>query len=221
MKQIIKKDIYKPIILTIWGVLIVIFLWQVIRLNIPLQNYPRLIADTIQQFGIVAPLLFIFLFAIRPLIFFPATLLSVSAGFLFGPWKAIVILMIAENLSSFVSYSAGKYVGKDMLQKMDSKNIWLHKFETYFHHNEFLTILILRLIYAPFDLLGYFAGASNISYRSFALATIVGIIPGLTTVAFLGRSATHPFYLLISAFFFVIGIFISKVLKFRYSKERL
>jgi len=212
------KNYLKPIILFLWGTLIVFSLYLILSSGIPLSAYPKLIADAVGRYGVAVPILFILLYAIRPLIFFPATLLSVSAGFLFGPWKAIAILMIAENLSSFVSYQAGKYVGKDMLQKMDDKNIWLHKFESYFHHNEFLTILLLRLIFVPFDLLGYFAGASNISYKAFALGTIIGIIPGLITVAFLGGSATHPLYLIISLIFFIFGIFLSKVIKNRYSK---
>ncbi len=219
MKYQLHKDIYRPIILTIWGVIIIVAFTTIVRSGIPLHDYPLVISKTVAAYGYMAPILFILLYAIRPLIFFPATILSLSAGLLFGPWKAIIILIIAENLSSSVSYSAGKYVGKSMLAKMDKNNIWLHKFESYFHHNEFITILTLRLIYAPFDLVGYFAGASNIRYSAFALATIIGIVPGLTTVAFLGGSTTHSIYLLLALIFFLLGIGISKLIKSRYSKE--
>jgi uncharacterized membrane protein YdjX (TVP38/TMEM64 family) len=219
MKYQLRKDIYRPIILTIWGVMILVAFAIILRSGTPLRDYPHVISNTVSGYGYMAPILFILLYAVRPLIFFPATILSLSAGILFGPWKAIAILMIAENLSSLVSYSAGKYVGKTILAQMDAKNIWLHKFESYFHHNEFITILTLRLIYAPFDLVGYFAGASNIRYSAFALATIIGIIPGLTTIAFLGGSTAHPTYLLLALIFFVLGIGISKLIKARYSKD--
>lgn len=219
MKFQIHKDIYRPIILIVWGVMIIVTFTMILRSGIPLRDYPYVISKTVSRYGYMAPILFILLYAVRPLILFPATILSLSAGLLFGPWKAIIILMIAENLSSFVSYSTGKYVGKTILAQMDKNNIWLHKFESYFHHNEFITILILRLIYAPFDLVGYFAGASNIRYRAFALATIIGIIPGLTTVAFLGGSTTHPLYLIMAIIFFTLGFGISKLIKSRYSKD--
>jgi len=219
MKSLLSKNIYRPIILTIWGVMVIITFTMILRSGIPLRDYPNVILNTVSGYGYMAPILFILLYAIRPLIFFLATILSLSAGLLFGPWKAIIVLMIAENLSSLVSYSAGKYVGKNILAQMDKNNIWLHKFESYFHHNEFITILILRLIYAPFDLVGYFAGASSIHYSSFALATLIGIIPGLTTVAFLGGSAAHPIYLVMALLFFIMGIGISKLIKSRYSKD--
>jgi len=212
---------YKPIILSLWAIFVIISLAMIFRSGIALNEYPKVIASTIQEYGVLAPLLFILLFAIRPLIFFPATLLSLSAGFLFGPWKAIAILIVAENLSSLVSYSAGKYAGKELFAKLDKSNTLLHSFEKYFHHNEFITILILRLLFVPFDLLGYFAGASNINYKSFALATFIGIIPGLVTAAFLGGSVTNPYYLGIAGAFFILGIFISKLIKRRYSKTTL
>jgi len=212
---------YKPIVLSFWGILAITSLAMIFRSGIPLNEYPSVIASTIQEYGVIAPFLFILLFAIRPLLFFPATVLSLSAGFLFGPWKAIAILIVAENLSSLVSYTAGKYAGKELFAKLDKSNTLLHSFEKYFHHNEFITILILRLLFVPFDLLGYFAGASNISYKSFALATFIGIIPGLVTAAFLGGSAAHPYYLGIAGAFFILGIFISKRIKKRYIKTNL
>lgn len=216
-----KQQKLKPFILSLWGIIAIISLTLIFRSGIPLNEYPPLIASTIKEYGTIAPFLFILLFAIRPLIFFPATLLSLSAGFLFGPWKAILILIVAENLSSFVSYSAGKYAGKELFAKLDKNNALLHSFEKYFHHNEFITILILRLIFVPFDLLGYFAGASNVSYKSFALATLIGILPGLATASFLGGSAIHPYYLVLAAVFFILGIFISKYIKKRYSKTSI
>lgn len=209
---------YKPIILSFWAIIAVISLTLIFRSSVPLNDYPQLIAGTINEYGTLAPFLFILLFAIRPLIFFPATLLSLSTGFLFGPWKAIAILIVAENLSSLVSYFAGKYAGKEFFAKVEKRNALVHSFEKYFHHNEFITILILRLIFVPFDLLGYFAGASNIRYKSFALATLIGILPGLATAAFVGGSATHPYYLILAGAFFILGIFISKFIKKRYSK---
>ena len=72
---------------------------------------------------------------------------------------------------------------------------------------------MLRLLYAPFDLVGYFAGASVISYKDFALATFVGIVPGLITAAFLGGSVYSPSNLLISGFFFMFGLAVSKFIK--------
>jgi len=209
------KNIFeiKKILFIFWIILIVSSLYRLFTLGISLSEYPEFIADKVNSFGIWAPVLFIALFAIRPLIFFPATILSLSAGALFGPITAVFILIIAENLSSLISYTVGKYFGKSILDSLDRNNRFIHSFEKYFHQNGFISVLMLRLLYAPFDLVGYFSGASNIAYRDFALATFIGILPGLITAAFLGGSIYSPVNLLISGFFFILGLVITKFIK--------
>jgi uncharacterized membrane protein YdjX (TVP38/TMEM64 family) len=47
---------------------------------------PATIRDFILSFGAWAPILYIFLYTVRPLVFFPAILLTLSGGLSFGPW---------------------------------------------------------------------------------------------------------------------------------------
>jgi len=140
-------------------------------------------------------------------------LLSLSAGALFGPTKAVLILIVAENLSAFISYTMGKYFGKSIIASLDKNNRFIHTFEKYIYKNGFSSVLTLRLLYAPFDLVGYFAGSSSISYKEFATATFVGILPGLFMSAFLGGSFRNPINILISIIFFILGIILSKFIK--------
>jgi len=203
----------KKILFVFWIMMIGITVYNIVTIEIPLNEYPEYIASSMKQFGIWAPLFFILLFAIRPLIFFPATILSLSAGVLFGTTQAIVILIIAENLSSFVSYTLGKYFGRSIIDALDKKNVFIHKFESYLHENGFIAVLTMRLLYAPFDLVGYFSGSSNIPYKDFATATFVGILPGIFMSAFLGGSLHNPMNIFISVVFFILGIVLSRFIK--------
>jgi uncharacterized membrane protein YdjX (TVP38/TMEM64 family) len=206
----------KKVLVVLWVSLVLFVLWLLFKAQVPLTQYPQIIADFIDGFGLWAPVIFILLFAVRPFIFFPATILSLSAGLLFGTQKAILLLLIAENLSALVSYSIGKYFGAVIISKFDNKNKALRMFETYFHTNDFITILSLRLIFAPFDLVGYVAGATAIPYRSFAVATFVGIIPGLLMSAFLGGSLANPYYIGVAVILFVVALSLSKFIKKRH-----
>jgi uncharacterized membrane protein YdjX (TVP38/TMEM64 family) len=209
------KSTSKKYLALVWLLLFLVVIWKLVALQIPIPEYPQRISDFVKNFGVWAPIIFILLFAVRPFIFFPATILSLSAGLLFGTSQAILLLLIAENLSAFVSYSIGKYFGAGIIAKFDTENKIMSKFEKYFHTNDFITILSLRLIFAPFDLVGYVAGASKISYRSFALATFLGIIPGLLMSAFLGGSIANPYYLGVAVILFVLTLVVSKLIKKR------
>jgi len=211
---------FKKLISLLWILLVAISFWQFINSNITFSQFPKFIVAKIEFFVICAPFIFVLLYVIRPILFFPATILSLSAGIIFGPVKAIVILIIAENISAFVSYSMGKYFGKNFIDKLNKNSFFIRMFEKNIHNNDFVFILVTRLLFMPFDLVGYFAGASDINYSAFASATLIGIIPGLITVAFLGGSLTNPYNLFISVMFFIIGILLSRyVKKYYYNKN--
>ena len=60
-----------------------------------------------------------------------------------------------------------------------------------------LTIVTLRIVpVAPFVVINLVAGASHISFRDFALGTLVGLLPGIVAIAFfadgLVRSIRDP-----------------------------
>lgn len=48
--------------------------------------------------------------------------------------------------------------------------------------NSFETVLIMRFIFLPYDLVNYLAGILRIDLKAFILATLLGSIPG--TIAF-------------------------------------
>jgi uncharacterized membrane protein YdjX (TVP38/TMEM64 family) len=209
-----KKHI-KLTLFCLWLLLIGGAIYLYFKLNIPLSEYLTIIRDFIVKFGVLAPIIYIIVYTIRPLIFFPATLLTTLSGVLFGPFWGVIYTVIGENLSANVSFIVGRYFGKDVMGKMTGKTKLTYLMECKFRDNGFTSVLIMRLIYIPFDLVGYLAGACDLRQIDFALATFVGIIPGIITFVLLGSAWTDPRNLIISGIFFVLGLIISKYLKKR------
>ncbi len=54
-------------------------------------------------------------------------------------------------------------------------------------------MLILRLIFVPFDAVNYAAGLLHVRYRPFVLATILGSLPGITSFVLFGASIQGSF----------------------------
>lgn len=171
------------------------------------------------------PLLYMVLYAIRPLILFPATLLTALSGALFGLWWGILFTVIGENASANFAYSIGRYFGKDW----HLENSLLGKWVTALREKPFESVLFMRLFYVPFDLTNYGSGILKIPWVSYALATVIGILPGLTTFVALGAAvdietlktdgisfnAFDPRYLALSVGLFIASIVLSKYLKKR------
>jgi len=175
------------------------------------------IAKTLKEFirgsGVWGLLIYTTAYAFRSLIFFPASVLTITAGILFGPWLGILLTMIGENISANISFVVGKYFTADLLQYFSTKKRYVPHLSCKIQKNGFLTVLIMRLTFLPFDLVGYSSGMCNIKQRDFALATVIGTIPGLLTFVFLGGSMLDSRYLFFAAVFLAAGLTVSFWLK--------
>lgn len=73
----------------------------------------------------------------------------------------------------------------------------------------FLYVFVLRLIpLVSFDLLSYAAGISKVRFRSFLLATVLGMIPGTLAYSFLGASLASGS---VTTVFIVALVFVSLI----------
>ena len=90
-----------------------------------------------------------------------------------------------------------------------------------------VTVLVMRLIYLPYDLVNYLAGFLRVPYRPFILASIFGSLPGTLTFVLAGASldiddifagnfsiaAINPWTLVLSLVLFVGGLAVSRLLR--------
>lgn len=132
------------------------------------------------------PLLYIIVYALRPIIFFPATLLTLLSGALFGFWQGVLFTVFGENMSANFAYFLGRVFGKDILPE-DGVGI-LNKWQEKVQKRGFESVLIMRFIYLPFDAVNYGCGILRVKWKEYFLATLIGIMPGL--MAFVGFGAS-------------------------------
>lgn len=169
--------------------------------------HPETIQSFILSFGWWAPFFYILFYTIRPLIFFPAILLSLTGGLTFGPWWGTFYDLIGASLGAYLAFGLARFLGRDAI------SLWLgQKTQTWDElagENGFKTIFFLRLIpLIPFDMVNYGAGLMKIRFRDYALATTIGILPGAFAYNFLGNSIHHifsvTFYLAIALVIFLL-----------------
>ena len=115
------KNKIKVLLIMMWmGILgiAVFYYWQNQR---PLMDYLPLIQSEILSYGFLAPVVYILLYCLRPLILFPAPLLTTISGTLFGPYKGVLYTIMGENISANIVYLLGRYFGGDVSSLINSK----------------------------------------------------------------------------------------------------
>ncbi|WP_282139215.1 TVP38/TMEM64 family protein [Rossellomorea aquimaris] len=147
---------------------------------------PHDIRDWIVSYGIWAPIVFIVVYTIRPLILFPASILSLAAGLAFGAFEGFIYILIGALGGATVAYYTARFLGAKLLKRPSPRMI---KIREKMEENGFVYVLLLRLVpFLNFDLISYLAGMGKVRYIPFILATAIGILPGTFGYVFLGSS---------------------------------
>jgi uncharacterized membrane protein YdjX (TVP38/TMEM64 family) len=132
------------------------------------------------------PALFIVVYSLRPLVLFPATLLTVLGGLAFGPVWGTIWTVLASNLSTTVSYGVGRFFGSETI---------VSRLTSLFggivgraQERPFESALLMRLLYLPFDAVGYLAGFLRLRFVPFLSGSALGTIPGTVAIVGIGAS---------------------------------
>ena len=129
---------------------------------------------------------FIGVYLARPLVLFPASILTIVGGVLFGPVVGVLVVIVAANSSAMIAYLVGRLLGRAPGETSSGSviNRWASKMRD----NSFETVLIMRFLFLPYDLVNYAAGALRIRWAPFLAATALGSLPGTVSFVLLGAS---------------------------------
>lgn len=130
-------------------------------------------------------LVYLLAYAARPLLLFPATLLTVGAGVLYGPLGGVGLVLLGSNLSAAVAYGLGRSLGAELAGKALTHPRLVGTARR-LRANAFEAVLTLRFLFAPYDAVNYLSGTLRLPLKPFVLATAIGSLPGTAVFVFFG-----------------------------------
>ncbi|MEQ6389963.1 TVP38/TMEM64 family protein [Bacillaceae bacterium S4-13-58] len=190
--------------------IILLIIASLMYLNQTVLNLsPQLLKEWFLSFGRYAPALFISAYIVRPMILFPASVLSITSGLVFGAVVGTVYTVIGATLGAVLSFLIARKLGDEFVKRKYSVK-W-DGVQRKMENNGLLYILFLRLIpIFNFDLISYLSGLTRIKLSPFFIATLVGIIPGTYAYNFLGSSfvsgSWQQIVVAIVVFGFIVGL---------------
>lgn len=150
---------------------------------------PISLRDWVLSFGMIAPLLYVFLNVIRPLTLFPISVLSLAGGLAFGALWGTVYTVAGATVGAIMSFYIAKNVGSRWLKKKTDAAEKVEQWQKKMREKGFFYILLLRIIpILNFDLVSYVAGISRLRLHSYIFATMLGVLPGTLAYNLLGNS---------------------------------
>ncbi|WP_139112558.1 TVP38/TMEM64 family protein [Hoeflea olei] len=118
---------------------------------------------------------------------FPAaSVLTIFAGFAFGWWIAAILTVFAATIGASAIFLAARSAFGDVLRKRAGP--FAARLAEGFKKDAFSYLLVLRLAPVfPFLVINIAPAFCNISLKTYAAATFLGIIPGTLAYSWLGQ----------------------------------
>ncbi|HKD69427.1 MAG TPA: TVP38/TMEM64 family protein [Candidatus Binataceae bacterium] len=137
--------------------------------------------------GPVGPLIFIGLYIVAPILFFPGVILSIGAGTVFGLLAGSIYVSIGATLGATCAFLVGRYVAREWIAAKLQGNAKFKAVDRAVAREGWKIVGLARLSpLFPFNLLNYAFGLTDISLRDYFFATWVGMIPGIVMYVYLG-----------------------------------
>jgi uncharacterized membrane protein YdjX (TVP38/TMEM64 family) len=136
---------------------------------------------------LLALLAFIALYAAIVALSLPGgAVLTIAGGLLFGWLLGGVASLIAATLGASIVFLIARSALSDVLAAWAGP--WLARFRQGFHEDAFSYLLFLRLVpIFPFWLVNLAPGLLGVSFATYALTTLLGIIPGTFAFSLAGN----------------------------------
>jgi uncharacterized membrane protein YdjX (TVP38/TMEM64 family) len=172
------------------GVIRVLILFSVIALISAAAIYReqldvQQIHEWIDQTGFLAPLLFMVLYALATVSFFPGSVLTLLGGALFGPVLGTFYNLTGATLGALLAFLIARYLASDWVeQKTTGRARTLVKGV---EAEGWRFVAFVRLVpLFPFNLLNYLLGLTRIPFLQYVIASYVFMLPGAIAYTYLG-----------------------------------
>ena len=139
--------------------------------------------------GVLVLLAVILSHAILP---FPTELVSAAAGYVYGFWGAMPMLLVFWTISAVLAYWLAERFGRPLARRLIGERK-LAQAERFVRRSGVVPLISVRLIpFVPYNAVCYAAGIVRVPLPRFVWTTFVGIIPLTALVTYLGSRLKEP-----------------------------
>jgi uncharacterized membrane protein YdjX (TVP38/TMEM64 family) len=143
-----------------------------------------------EALGPLGPIVFTLTYVVLTVCLIPGSALTLGAGAIFGLWRGAILAMIGANLGALCSFLLARTLLRKKVEQWAKANPKFSALDRAIGRAGFKMVLLSRLSpIFPFTLLNYLLGLTNVRIGSYALANLIGMLPGTFLYVYLGATA--------------------------------
>jgi len=142
-----------------------------------LQGDHDKVREEIDSLGVAGPLLILALALLHSVVFYPAEIVDAAAGFAYGFFPALALVMVGWLLNGLVCWTIGRSIARPLFDRWFGEERF-DRVERAIERGGPTLLMAMRLIpILPFSIVSYAAGAARVPLWRFVWTTLVGYLP--------------------------------------------
>jgi len=175
--------------------------------------------ETLREWGILAPVIFIGLQALQVIIApIPGEVTGILGGFLFGEWLGLIYSTIGLTLGSVAAFGVGRWLGAHYVRTLVSQETWDKMGFIVEAEGAILCFIIYLIPGLPKDMVCYLFGMSPMPLWVFTLVSTLGRIPDTWVLSAQGAHTAAGDYLEV---ILLTGLVLAVALPLYYYRNRI
>ncbi len=161
----------------------------VIGIALVIINRDQLDATALEQWvknaGAAGPVVFMLLYAIGTILFFPGSVLTLTGGAIFGPILGTLYNLTGATFGATIAFLISRYLASDWVEQKTGGR--LKQLKVGVEEEGWRFVAFVRLVpLFPFNLLNYALGLTRIKLSHYILASYIFMLPGAVAYTYLG-----------------------------------
>lgn len=159
-------------------------------LLLPIRDWTVQLAERARETGGAGVVVFIVAYIVSTVAFLPGAILTLAAGFAYGPVWGLAIASPASVMGATCAFLLGRTLLRDWATRKVGQSARVRAIDEAVAREGFKLVLLLRLSpLFPFNVLNYALSLSRVSVWTYVGASFVGMLPGTALYVYLGSLA--------------------------------
>lgn len=139
----------------------------------------------IEGLGFAAPVVFVLIYSVGTVFFFPGSVLTLAGGALFGPVAGTLLNLTGATIGATLAFLVARYLASDWVEEKTGGR--LKQLKQGVEAEGWRFVAFVRLIpLFPFNLLNYALGLTRIPLLVYVIASWIFMLPGAIAYTYLG-----------------------------------
>jgi uncharacterized membrane protein YdjX (TVP38/TMEM64 family) len=154
--------------------------------SLAFQGDTQGLRERLHDLGVGGVLLLEGVIVAHAVVFFPAEIIDLAAGYVYGFWLAFPLLLVGWVLSCLAAYGLGRGAGRPLVVRLVGTDRWAEAERLIDRGGAWVLVLARLVPIVPLSLTGYVAGAARVPLWRFTWTSALGVTPLLVSVVLLG-----------------------------------